>query len=393
MPWYVTSPDWGLHWTGPQRQHDPRQLNDAGLPDIWSHFHPLIGVYDSADSGVIECHLLQMKLAGIDGVIVDWYGLSDAADYGQIHKACQEVFRAAQKYDMQFAVCFEDRTIERLVRSGQLAATGVPEHLTETLRWANENWFAAPHYVHLDERPLLLNFGPVFVKDGNVWNSALSGLSERPRLFALDHLWKEVGADGGFAWVYPEVWQENDSTDKIDTALTAKYAAISADSTKVIAAALPGFDDVYAKSYPTIPYRNGATLRESLSCALRGPWPVVQLVTWNDYGEGTMIEPTHEFGYRFLEIVQQARREDLGPAFVFGGEDLRLPAQLYSLRQSAADQKTELDRIAGLLSRGETVEARAALHDLTGSYHREVAQHTAGRTAVARSDVFLLCSQ
>ncbi len=57
----------------------------------------------------------------------------------------------------------------------------------------------------------------------------------------------------------------------------------------------------------------------------------IQLVTWNDYGEGTMIEPTHEFGYTFLEIVQQARRKELGQAFTFTADDLRLPARLYAL--------------------------------------------------------------
>ena len=31
---------------------------------------------------------------------------------------------------------------------------------------------------------------------------------------------------------------------------------------------------------------------------------MVQLITWNDYGEGTMIEPTMEFGYTMLEHVQ-----------------------------------------------------------------------------------------
>jgi hypothetical protein len=31
----------------------------------------------------------------------------------------------------------------------------------------------------------------------------------------------------------------------------------------------------------------------------------LQIVTWNDYGEGTMIEPTDQFQYRFLTTLQQ----------------------------------------------------------------------------------------
>jgi hypothetical protein len=30
----------------------------------------------------------------------------------------------------------------------------------------------------------------------------------------------------------------------------------------------------------------------------------LQLITWNDFGEGTMIEPTDEFGFSLLEGVQ-----------------------------------------------------------------------------------------
>jgi hypothetical protein len=31
----------------------------------------------------------------------------------------------------------------------------------------------------------------------------------------------------------------------------------------------------------------------------------IQIVTWNDYGEGTMIELTREFGYTFLTLLQE----------------------------------------------------------------------------------------
>ena len=74
MPWYTTpavSGEWGGHWRGWQSQHHPDQTTTNGLPDIWSHYHPLIGVYDSSDPDVLECQLLQMKLAGIDGVLAD----------------------------------------------------------------------------------------------------------------------------------------------------------------------------------------------------------------------------------------------------------------------------------------------------------------------------------
>jgi hypothetical protein len=106
-----------------------------------------------------------------------------------------------------------------------------------------------------------------------------------------------------------------------------------------------------------VPHRDGATLRESLNVVMRGPWPVVQLVTWNDYGEGTMIEPTHEFGYRFLEIIQEQRRAELGATFTITPADLRLPARLYSLRKGNRASPTDLARVSELLRQGKCREA------------------------------------
>lgn len=392
MSWYVTQPDWGLHWSGPHRQHDPQKLDPVGLPDIWSHFHPLIGLYDSADPDVIECHLLQMRLAGIDGIILDWYGISDAADYSRIHEASKEIFKATERLGMNFAVCFEDRTIRYLIESDALRRDAIPDHLTETLQWLHENWFVAPNYVRIDERPLLLNFGPLYVKDATTWKEALDSLSVRPKFFALDHLWKDVAADGGFAWVYPQAWQDGPTQETANEALASHYVAISNDPRRVIVSALPGFDDVYKRGHPSVEYRDGATLEESLDVAFHGPWPIVQLVTWNDYGEGTMIEPTHEFGYLFLEIVQQSRREELGPEFASSVQDLRLPACLYELRQSAAVDRVELDRISELLSHGKAAQARVAMDRITDATVKETEPQMSIGVSPNRSQVLLTCS-
>jgi len=60
---------------------------------------------------------------------------------------------------------------------------------------------------------------------------------------------------------------------------------------------IPGFKDIYKQagvhaSYGIIASRAGLTLSESLSQALESKAPLIQIATWNDYGEGTMIEPT-----------------------------------------------------------------------------------------------------
>ena len=371
MPWYVTQPTWGMHWTGPKKQHNPEKVDADGLPDIWSHYHPLIGLYHSADRNVIECQLLQMKLAGIDGVIVDWYGIANVADYPKSHEATKVVFEMTEKLGMQFAVCFEDRTFEYQVKRNLLSENDVEQHLTETMQWLQDNWFQGAHYVTLDGRPLLLNFGPIFVKDSAIWQRAMASLPVRPNFFALHHLWKNIGADGGFTWVYAKVWENRPQKSEIKKRIARMYRNVSEYPNQIIASALPGFRDVYKEHYAVIDHRDGDTLKESLIAAMRGSWPIVQLVTWNDYGEGTMIEPTHEFGYRFLEIVQTVRRNERGKRLRFSPDDLRLPAKLYELRRAQAHKTAQLDRIAELLSNGETLGARAEMDRLSSSNRKQ----------------------
>ncbi|GAB4545439.1 MAG: hypothetical protein Tsb0013_03330 [Phycisphaerales bacterium] len=368
MPWYTT-PEvrgfYGGHWTGWERQHNPTTTNEKGHPDIWSHYNPLIGVYDSADPDAVECHLLQMKLAGVDGVIADWYGIAELHDYGEIHEATKVLFEQCARLGMEFSVCFEDRTVEELVKHNKVPADGVRGHLAETFRWLEEHWFGAPHYTKVSGgRPLVLNFGPMYIKDAADWSGATDGLRTDPKVHMLHHLWRDSGADGGFMWVHQNCWEDTSSPETIRDAIMRTYTHTSSDRDTIIPSALPGFHHVYAWDAPHLAYldhRDGATLRESLEASLDGGWPVVQLATWNDYGEGTMIEPTHEFGYRFLEIIQEERRERMGRAMRFTPEDLRLPTRLFELRKSGVVEDDQLDRIAMLLASGRTDRARAAL--------------------------------
>ena len=369
MPWYET-PDgrgfWGSHWTGFNAEADPTQVDPSGRRDVWSNYYPLIEPYDSIDPFVLECQLLQMKLAGIDGVIADWYGLANATDYPLIHEATEALFTAAGEQDMLFAACFEDRTVGFLLSIGVLQPTDVTSHLASTFAWMQSNWFSQPQYLIKDGRPVLLNFGPISVTDGATWDAALAPLPVRPYFFALHNLWTLANADGAFMWVHWSVWDGNPTLEVIRDRLAVLFSGPSSNPDLVIPSAVPGFDDVYEppmQTFPFLDYRGGDTFREALSFAVEGPWPIVQLPTWNDYGEGTMIEPTREFGYLFLEIVQEVRRDELGAAFPYTASDLRLPSKLLTLRRLGGTPSSELDAIAAALRNGDTQTASEAIQD------------------------------
>src|SRR5262249_53240945 len=126
-----------------------------------------------------------------------------------------------------------------------------------------------------------------------------------------------------------------------------------------MAVAFPRFHDIYEqakvhKSWGTIDDNDGKTFVATLAAALKSGLPLVQICTWNDWGEGTAIEPSADFGYRDLETLARLRRDLIDPKFATQPEDLRMPLRLYHLRRRARQRGVpvaEHDQLAGLLAR------------------------------------------
>ena len=101
-------------------------------------------------------------------------------------------------------------------------------------------------------------------------------------------------------------------------------------------------------------------MKETLKAALESKAPFVQFATWNDWGEGTQIEPSVEFGFRDLEVIQSHRRT-LDPTFVVSASDLKLPFELYKARKRGKQSKAVLDRVARDLASGRFSQAKKSL--------------------------------
>ena len=126
--------------------------------------------------------------------------------------------------------------------------------------------------------------------------------------------------------------------------------------------AYPGFVDFYKDGGWgdglgwSIPHRGDTTLIETLDLALQSDVDMIQLATWNDYGEGTMFEPTVEFGFTFLSTLQK----QLGVKNLTE-KDLELVFDLYQARVKYANNKKiqkKLDKASTLMAQLKTTEAR-----------------------------------
>lgn len=355
MPWYEAKParqTWGWHWT--MNHFNPDQ-QEGGRRQSASHYAPLIGLYDSGDPDVLQCQSEQMKLAGIDGVIIDWYGPDDHLDYGSVHRNSQELVTALKKAGLRFAVCYEDQSVPRLIEGKKVDPAQTVEHGRKVLRWLDQHWFHDPAYVRVGGKPLFMVYGPQFYKDDQ-WPEIFRALPAAPAYFTLHY--RRGAAQGAFDWPQPA---PNLGLAAVDTFYThAREWPTS------IPVAFPRFHDIYQEagvgsSYGSIPDDGGKTYETTLKRALQSHSPIVQIATWNDWGEGTQIEPSEEFGYRDLEKTQTLRWADTDHPYT--SSDLRVPAQVLQLRRMHAGNaalRPMLDRAARLLDEGKPNEARRA---------------------------------
>ena len=356
MPWYASPPrskDWGWHWT--MNHFDPKKQKN-GRREIASQFYPIIGPYDSGDLAVIEYHLLLMKLAGIDGVVVDWYGRADCYDYKKLHENVVLLVNMVEKYQMKFLICYEDQSINALVDQKVIPQASRVSRAANELKWLAENWFQRDSYVRLQGQPVLLSFGHGGLNDDE-WQDVLSR-SGSPILWLSEHT-PRPGAFGAFDWPIPvkglsQVRQFSDESKHWQCSIPVIF---------------PRFVDVYKQagvqaSYAEIEDNNGETFRLSADEAVRAHGQIVQIATWNDWGEGTQIEPSREFGYRDLECLQLLRQDQEDEQFQMSKASLRLPYRLLLLRRAGRGNDATLDQIARQMSLGKVKEARQMLESV-----------------------------
>ena len=182
MPWFQAKPfrpQWGWHWT--MGHFDPDRVT-GGRREAASHDTPLIGLYDSDDPDVLECQVLLMKLAGIDGVIFDWYGRDDYLDYGDNNRSTQRMIPILQRAGLRFAICYETQTVPKEIAGGVFLQSDAVVHGRRLLQWMQANVFSAPNYLTLDKRPVLLSFGDSYYTDTQ-WGSDLHGAPAAAPLF------------------------------------------------------------------------------------------------------------------------------------------------------------------------------------------------------------------
>ncbi len=220
--------------------------------------------------------------------------------------------------EMRFALCFDGHSLKAVADAK--TAEDPQRYAERSLQLAQREFFAKKRYLTHNGQPVLLVFGwpddkPVSKVD---WSAARKNLTLKPLLLSQDK--QSEWADGTFLWPSPSKTGEINHTkpwSEVEREHSKFYSTPRRNKGDItMGVAFPGFRDVYCddncpdEHMEVIERDGGGTYRKTLRIALSHEHvQYVQIATWNDWNEGTHIEPSVCFGNRELRATHEILNE------------------------------------------------------------------------------------
>ena len=294
----------------PQNPHNPDIILYNGKRDIAATDYPLMGVYDSGDNYVIETQMKLIKACGIDGIIVDWDG-TELNPYR--HETFLKLIPYLIKHNLKLIICFEEWCgyyPKGLVKTRKSELNNI----IDQLNWLSQNILCENFYARINGKKPLLAFRKIPKKllSASEWeyvkaacDSDISYLFEDCR----DDSFKSA-ADGWFFWTGGfDKYNSSSLSYNLKRLDTFIQKCRENDPQKIILPGIrPGFDDTPVwgwGQYPRIAPRYDGNRYIKLWKRVLDGFDAVQILTWNDWNEGSQIEPSEKYGVKYLSLTKK----------------------------------------------------------------------------------------
>lgn len=393
----------------PEVNRNPDLIDADGRHELAAAAYPLVGMQSELDPDYLEYQVLSAKTAGIDGFFVEW-GFQEHSSEG-IRQALTAV---ATRYDFEIGITICDRWLFMQLPGLKLELKERAQLMAEFQRnydFLRRSVLTGPTTPRYRGRPVLLLFGGGLTPEElrALQASASGAAPDQPLVFirpllsgvsgtpadAPSPVWEKspwyspehgfpAGVAGFFGWVptrartdalenLPGSFDRHGTLPDAINYLRIIQAVPSRGPR--ISCATPGFDNRtcagWGSDFSYLPRGAGEIYRAMWKFNLETKgvdW--VYLPTWNDWTEGSQIEPSVEDGGLALKLTAVAAARFKGIAIAPGLTEL--PRELFELRQrvrrlektgARIDRETlaQLDAAAVALSRRDGEAARAGL--------------------------------
>lgn len=246
--------------------------------------------YNSDDAAQVHRQVEDMISRGVQGAIADWFG---AAKTSTDH-ATMLLKNEAEAHQGQF----EFAIMEDVGALGAAASSNgcdVSDQLIADLTYIATQYESSPAYTHFNNRPVVFFFGvDAYYID---WPRVVSSIPGNPLLiFQGASGFDRSISDGGFSWI--NINPGNPFDPNLTSQDSFYQAAQQTPERLAVATAYKGFNDTQAAwgTNRLISQQCGQAWQQTFREAgnfysSSNQLPAIQIATWNDYEEGTAIEP------------------------------------------------------------------------------------------------------
>jgi len=302
--------------------------------------YPERGAYDSHDADVIDYHIDLAKESGIDAFICTWWGPGDFTD-----RAFPKVLDSAHKKGFCATVYWET-----VPGSGEARVSRAVSDLVYILR----RYGSHRAFLRLDGKPVIFVYGRVM---GQVameeWPEIITRAREGyggdfiliadgyresfARMFDGVHTYIIAGALRGKTAQQMAAWSRTSFANAVN--LAKRRARISCVTV------IPGYDDRKIR-HPGlhVDRLEGETYRVLWEEAIRADPDWILITSWNEWHEGSEIEPSWEHGRKYVGVTAQYARQFK-----------RTPHSSVAIPESALDTSPERVRKLQELYEGVTI--------------------------------------
>jgi len=266
---------------------------DPGSWDRAKSDLPLLGSYSSGDAEVMRQHVRWAKDAGIEGFIVSWKR-TDA-----LNARLESLVTIASEEDFQLAIIYQGLDFER---------DPLPvERVAADLTWFEQTFGDHPVF-QLFGKPLVIWSGTWEFSDEDIALAA-SQLEGQILLLASERQVEDYEQVAGWVDGNAYYWSSVDpfDTPRYQEKLTAMGETIHRDGGLWIAPAAPGFDARLIGGSRVVERNDGETLRRQMATAFASAPDAIGLISWNEFSENSHVEPSRNYGTRYLEVLAEVR--------------------------------------------------------------------------------------
>ena len=262
--------------------------------------------YTSSDDATIDHQVTEAANAGITGFISSWWGPGDQTDSNFVKLLTHSAtLQNNTGYRFASSIYFES---DAPALSGQT-------NIVNGLRYLIAHYSNDPHFFHWNGKPVFFFWDPL--GGGRTlaeWAAIRAQVDPNNAT-----IWSAEGVDTSLLTIFDGIhlfsggyWGiQHGDMPQVDQGFRSQVSAYNAahGTQKIWAAGIiPGYNDTLVPGRTgtyIVPRNNGATYQQSWAAAMSSQPDWITITSFNEWFEGSMIEPSVTYGNLYLNETAQ----------------------------------------------------------------------------------------